>query len=124
MAFADTITITVNSVAKVLTRVNSGQDYASEYRLRGTADEFRLRIRHSTYFDKANRPGVTINRHNVELIHTVFPVAPSTIPVIRKSYVVLEEAANDDVTAVGYFDAGFVGFLTAPNTTKLLNYES
>lgn len=124
MAFADTITITVNSVAKVLTRVNSGQDYASEYRLRGTADEYRLRIRHSTYLDKVNRPGVTINRHNVELIHTVYPVAPSTIPVIRKSYAVLEEAATDDTTAANQFDVGFVGFLTSANITKLLNYES
>jgi len=124
MAFADTITITVNSVAKVLTRVNSGQDYASEYRLRGTLDEYRLRIRHSTCFDKSTRPGVTINRHNVELIHTVFPVAPSTIPVIRKAYAVLEEASNDDPTAVNQLDVGFTGFLTSANITKLLNYES
>jgi len=124
MAFSDTITITVNSVAKVLTRVNSGQDYASEYRLRGTTDEYRLRIKHSSYFDKTNRPGVTINRHNVELIHTVFPVAPATIPVIRKSYVVLEESQNDDPTAANQFDVGFVGFLTSANITKLLNYES
>lgn len=124
MAFADTITITVNGVAKVLNRVNSGQDFASEYRLRGTLDEFRLRIRHSTYSDKSVRPGVTINRHNVEFLHTVFPVAPSTIPIIRKSYVVLEESANDDATAVNQFDVGFLAFLTSGNITKLLNYES
>lgn len=124
MAFPDTITITVNSVAKVLIRVNSGQDYASEYRLRGTLDEFRLRIRHTTYFDKAVRPGVTINRHNVELIHTVFPVAPLTIPTIRKAYAVLEESGADDPAAVNQFDVGFAGFLTSANITKLLNYES
>ena len=124
MAFADTITITVNSVAKVLTRVNSGENYASEYRLRGTADEYRLRIRHSTYNDKSVRPGVLINRHNVELIHTVFPVAPSTIPTIRKTYVVLEESQSDDTTACLNFDVGFSGFLTSGNITKLLNYES
>lgn len=124
MAFPETITITVNSVAKVLTRVNSGQDYASEYRLRGTADEYRLRIRHTTYNDKAVRPGVQINRHNVELIHTIFPVAPSTSPTIRKAYCVLEEAHNDDPTGVNQLDVGFVGFLTSANITKLLNYES
>lgn len=123
MAFADTITITVNSVAKVLTRVNSGQDYASEYRLRGTTDEYRLRIKHSSYSDKA-RPGLTINRHNVELIHTVFAVAPSTVPTIRKSYVVYEESTSDDATECLNFDNGFVGFLTSANNTKLLNYES
>jgi hypothetical protein len=123
MSFPDTITLTVNSVAKVLTRVNSGQDYASEYRLRGTVDEYRLRIKHSSYVDK-NRAGATINRHNVEVIHTVFPVAPSTISTIRKSYVVLEESQADDVTACGYLDNAFVAFLTSGNVTKLLNYES
>jgi hypothetical protein len=123
MAFADTITVTVNAVAKVLTRVNSGQDFASEYRLRGTLDEYRLRIKHSSYIDKT-RAGATINRHNVELLHTVYPVSPSTIPTIRKSYVVLEESAADDVTACLNFDNAFVGFLTSGNNTKLLNYES
>lgn len=123
MAFADTITITVNSVAKVLTRVNSGQDYASEYRLRGTTDEYRLRLRHTTFSDK-NRAGGTVNRHNVELTHTVFAVAPATLNTVRKTYVVLEEASSDDVTACLNFDNGFVGFLTSGNVTKLLNYES
>jgi len=124
MAFPDTVTITVNAVAKVLTRVNSGQDYASEYRLRGTLDEYKLRIRHSTYNDKAIRPGLVINRHNVEFTHTVFPVAPSTTPTIRKTYVVAEESSNDDVNAVQKFDEGFMAFFSAANITKLLNYES
>ena len=123
MAFPDTITITVNAVAKVLTRVNSGQDYTSEYRLRGTLDEYRLRLRHTSYKDTA-RAGATINRHNAELIQTVFPVAPSTIPTIRKSYTVFEESASDDTTACLNFDVGFAGFLTSANITKMLNYES
>ncbi len=124
MAFADTITITVNSVAKVLIRVNSGQDFASEYRLRETTGEYRLRIRHSSFNDKVLRPGVTINRHNVELLYTIFPVAPATIPTVRKAYAVLEESAADDTTAVNQLDVGFVGFFTSGNITKLLNYES
>lgn len=123
MSFADTITITVNAVAKVLTRVNSGDAYASEYRLRGTTDEYKLRMKHSTYADKA-RPGVTVNRHSAELTQTVYPVSPSTIPVIRKSYCVLEEAQSDDATAALNFDNGFIGFMSSANITKLLNWES
>lgn len=124
MSFADTITITVNGVAKVLTRVNSGQDFTSQYRLRGTADQYDLKIRHTSFNDKA-RGGIAMNRHNVELIHTVFAVAPATINTVRKSYVVLEEAQSDDATvAVQKFDEAFVAFLTAANITKLLNYES
>lgn len=120
--FSDTLTITINSVAKVLTRINTGENYASEYLLRGTADEFRLRIRHSSYLDKAR--GAKMDRHNVELTQTVYPVAPSTTSTVRKAYVVLENQATDAVTDSLNFDLGFAGFLTSANVTKLLNYES
>lgn len=123
MAFPDTITLTVNAVAKVLVRVNSGDAYAAEYRLRGSLDEYRMKIRHTSYSDKA-RPGQTINRHNVEVVHTVFPVAPASIPTIRKTYMVAEEATNDVVADVQKFDEAVVAFFTNANITKLLNYES
>lgn len=120
--FSDTITITINSVAKVLTRINSGQDYASEYLLRGTTDEFRLRIRHTSVTNKVS--GVRNDRHNVELTQTVYAVAPSTVNVVRKAYVVLENQSNDDITSDLNFNLGFAAFLTSANVTKLLNYES
>lgn len=124
MSFPDTITITVNGVAKVLTRINSGQDYTSEYRLRGTLDQYNLKVRHTTYNDKS-RGGIAMNRHNVELIHRVFAVSPATIDTVRKSYSVLEESTADDAAvAVQKFDEAFVAFFTAANITKLLNYES
>lgn len=124
MAFPDTITLTINAVAKVLTRVNSGDPYASEYRLRGTTDQYVMKIRHSTFNDK-QRPGKTVNRHNVEVVHTVFAVAPSTIPTVRKTYVVYEETQDDAVTDVQKFDEGVLAFAAlAANITKLLNYES
>lgn len=122
MMFTDTITITINAVAKVLTRINTGENYASEYLLRGTLDEFRLRIRHSSYTDKSR--GQKMDRHNVEFTQTVYPVAPSTVSTVRKAYVVLENQGTDAVTDSLNFDLGFVGFLTSPNVTKLLNYES
>lgn len=120
--FSDTITITINSVAKVLTRINQDK-YSSEYYLRGSADEFRMRVRHSSYADKV-RPGKVIDRHNVELIQTVFPVAPATVPTIRKAYVILENEASDGVTDPLNFDLGFAGFLISANVTKLINWES
>lgn len=120
--FSDTITVTINSVAKVLTRINQDK-YSSEYYLRGASDEFRMRIRHSSYTDSA-RPSKTIDRHNVELIQTVFPVAPATVPTIRKAYVVLENESSDGVTDPLNFDLGFAGFLTSANVTKLINWES
>lgn len=123
MAFPDTITFTVNSVAKVLTRVNSGAPYSAEYRLRGSLDEYKFVIRHTSFIDKVTK--VNRNRHSGELTHTVYPVSPSVIPTVRKSYTVLEEAVSDDAAvAVQKFDEAFVAFFSAANITKLLNYES
>lgn len=121
MAFADTITITINSVAKVLNRINQDQ-YSSEYFLRGTLDEFRLKVRNTSYVNKAT--GRTVDRHNVELTQTVYPVAPATIPTTRKAYSVLENERSDGITEPLNFDLGFVGFFSSANVTKLLNYES
>lgn len=121
MAFADTLTITINSVAKVLNRINQDQ-YSSEYFLRGTTEEFRLKIRHTSYTNSVT--GKLTDRHNVELVQTVYPVAPATVATIRKSYVVLENERADGVTDPLNFDLGFAAFLSSANLTKLLNYES
>ncbi|DAD51771.1 TPA_asm: coat protein [ssRNA phage Zoerhiza.1_15] len=122
MAFPDTITITINSVAKVLTRI--GDDgYTSEYRLRNAnVDSFTLFLRNSTYTDKSSK--VQYDRHSVELTHTVYPVAPAVNPTIRKMYAVLENQTVDTIVDPAKFGAGFVAFLTEANLTKLLNFES
>lgn len=121
MAFADSITITINSVAKVLARINQ-DSYSSEYFLRTTTDEFRLKIRNSSYTNKAS--GRLVDRHNVELQQTVYPVSPATIPTIRKAYTVLENERVDTLADPLNFDLGYVAFFTSANVTKLINYES
>lgn len=120
--FADPITVTINSVAKVLTRINQ-DGYASEYLLRDTLEEFRLKVRHSTYTDK-KRAGKVIHRHTIELVQTIYPVSPSVIPTIRKAYTVLENESTEAVTGPLNFDLGFLAFLTSANVTKLINFES
>lgn len=119
--FADTITITINSVAKVLTRINQ-DGYSSEYFLRGALDEFRLKIRNTSYTDKTR--GKQVARHNVEFVQTVYPVSPATVSTVRKAYTVLENEDTDGVTDPLNFNLGFVGFFTSPNVTKLINWES
>jgi len=119
--FADTLTITINSVAKVLTRVNQ-DGYSSEYLLRETTGEFRLKIRNSTYTDKARN--VVVNRHNTELTQTVYAVAPATVNTVRKFYAVLENDSTSLVVDDAKFGAGAVAFLTEANLTKQLNWES
>jgi hypothetical protein len=122
--FADPQTLTVNAVAKALVRINQ-DGYGSSYLLRSSTDEFRLNIRNSTYVDK--KRGVSIDRHNVEFIHTVFPVAPATLSVIRKTYVVIENQQGDTLTDPTYVASALLAWLTATsnaNITKLMNFES
>nr|UJQ85490.1 MAG: hypothetical protein 2 [Leviviridae sp.] len=122
--FADPTTLTVNSVAKALVKINQDQ-YSSEYLLRTALDEFRLRIRNSTYMDK--KRGATIDRHNVEFIHTVFPIAPATLATVRKTYTVIENQQGDTLADPTYTASALFAWLTATsnaNITKLMNFES
>lgn len=119
--FADTLTITINSVPKVLTRINQ-DGYSSEYYLKSATDDFRLKLRNSTYTDKSR--GIKVDRHNIEFVHTVFPVAPSTTSTVRKYYSVLENDSVDVNADIGKFAAGISAFQTEANFLKLLNWES
>jgi hypothetical protein len=119
--FADPSVVTINAVAKNLVRINQDQ-YSSEYMLRSSTDEIKLTIRNSSYFNK--KTGVGTDRHNVELVQTVFPVAPATQATTRKAYVVIENQRGDDLTANTKFAAGLLAFLTEANITKLFGYES
>lgn len=119
--FADPSVVTVNAVAKNLVRINQDK-YSSEYMLRTATDEFRLSLRNSSYTDK--KRGVTIDRHNAELIQTVFPVAPATTSHVRKAYVVIENQQGDTLLDPRYVAAGLLVFLTNANIDKLMNFES
>jgi len=118
--YADPQTITINAVAKAMNRINQDA-YGSEYFLRSSLDEFRLKIRHSNYVDKSSKK--TIDRHNIEFVQTVY--ATSTVAqIVRKTYLVLENERIDGSTEPLNFELGFVAWFTSPNITKLLNYES
>jgi len=59
---ANTLTVTINAVAKVLTRVNQ-DSYSSEYRLKSATESLVLKIRNTT----EKYQGYTYERHNVDL---------------------------------------------------------
>jgi hypothetical protein len=122
MSFSDPLNVTINAVAKPLVRINQDK-YSSEYMLRSSTEEYRLNIRNTTYADK-KRGGILIDRHNIELIHTVFPVAPATVSTVRKIYAVLENQQGDTLTDPAYVGAGLAGLLTVPNLTKMMSFES
>jgi len=119
--FADPAVVTINSVAKNLVRINQDK-YSSEYLLRTSTEEFRLNIRNTSYTDK--KRSVVIDRHNVELIHTVFPVSPATKSTVRKTYTIIENERGDTLVDPRYIAVGLFSYLTAGNIDKLMNFES
>jgi hypothetical protein len=119
--FADPQHITVDGNDIVLTKINQDQ-YSSEYLLRTSIDEFRLRIRNTSYLNKTT--GRNTDRHNVEFTWTVFPVAPETKSIIRKTYLVVENAQGDSLDDPVNAALGLFGWATNTNLTKLANFES
>nr|UJQ85051.1 MAG: putative coat protein [Leviviridae sp.] len=117
----DTLVVTINAVAKTLNRINQ-DGYASEYFLREATQDFRMKVRHTK--DRPTSAGVAVDRHNVELTQTIYPVAPATVNKIRRVYGVITNENSDDSVQIGYLQAGLSGFLTAANVTKLANWES
>jgi hypothetical protein len=74
LMFANTLTLTINAVAKTLVRVNQ-DSYGSEYKFSDDVEKITLQIRHST--DKG-KGGLPVARHNVFLERTVFATPTAT----------------------------------------------
>jgi len=83
-----TLTITVGASPKVLVRVNGPSDFKSEYLLRETLVEYRVRVRHTTTGGKNGTP--KYDRHNFEIVKTTY--ATETVDEFyQKFYFVWEE---------------------------------
>lgn len=120
MSFADPLVITINAVAKSLPRITPTVHGGSEYFLREATEDFRVKIRHSTY---TATDGTLTDRHNIEFTNTVYATLTER-PKVRKAYSVYENGRSDTAAAVLQDFVGFVGFNTSANIQKLLNYES
>lgn len=99
MSFGATLTLSVNSVNKVLNRINQ-DSYGSEYYLAGSTESYRAFIRHTK--EKLLTNGTQLVRHNVEIQHTVYGVKPAP-DIVRYQSVVIRVPYNDDITLAGYF---------------------
>lgn len=119
--FADPAVVTINGVPKSLTRINQDK-YSSEYCLRTVTEEYRMFIRNTNRTDRTK--GIRVDRHNIELTHTVFPVAPATRSYVRKAYVVFENEEGDTLVDPQYVTSGLLAFITPANITKMENLES
>lgn len=118
---ANTVTVTVNAVAKVLKRINQ-DGFSTQYYLHEATEEFTVNIRHSK--ESPQKDGTVYDRHNVEFIHTIF--ATETTPArTRVAYVVTRNVRDDDYTSVGYDIVGLADLLKASgNIPDLLGWVS
>jgi hypothetical protein len=64
---SNTITVTIDSVAKVLTRIQEDSN-GSVYRLKNGTEQIDMKVRHSITYPN----GYQLNRHNLLWEHTVF----------------------------------------------------
>lgn len=120
--FADPLVVTINAVAKNLIRINQ-DGYSSEYLLMEATGEYRVKIRNSSYTDK-NRGGLKVDRHNIEIVYTIYAVSPAVFPTVRKDYHVFEKDVGDDAALTAKLVAGLSAFVTEANATKMINFES
>jgi transcriptional regulator len=118
--FTSPITVTVSSVDYALVLLDDATANASKYRLLADTGNMVLNIRHTSYKDKA-RPGIEVQRHNVELIHTIYPTESNPSTTVRKAYLVFENDLFDGVTAPQAFVEGFIAFFTATRVGYLVN---
>jgi hypothetical protein len=109
MSFGSTITLTVNSVAKVLNRINQ-DNYGSEYALLDPTEEYRIKIRHSRA--KGTKSATSGDRHNIEVTHVIYGTSPAP-DVTRKAYIVLTNESSDNKTSVEYLADAFLVYLAS-----------
>lgn len=115
----DSIVVTVNAVAKTLKKINF-DNFQSEYLLRETTGEYRLKIRHST--EKALIRGEQMERHNAELSYTSFGVAPDDGYTIIVG-TTMRNPNRIDAIEVDQLSDGLADFIKA-NGVLLVGWES
>jgi hypothetical protein len=93
MAFAKPLVIAYAAGNKTLQLVNQ-DNYGSEYYLRETTQEFRVKIRHQR--ENPQKDGTVMHRHNVSFTRTVFGTAPAP-DVIQEAYLVFRHGSRDNI---------------------------
>lgn len=109
--FANTLTVTINAVAKVMTRLNQ-DNFGSVYGFTDATESIRMTIRHS--LDK-NTKGNN-NLHNVFIERTIF-ATPTAVEKYWACTVTLRDRVGSGPTDLLQFWQGFnTLFLTLDDT--------
>lgn len=117
MPFAATITLTLNSVAKVLNRINQ-DSYGSEYSMKSSTESIVMQIRHSV--DSADAQGVKMDRHNIFVTHIIY-ATPLALEQKYTATGTFRMNSQGDPAKCGYLAAGLTDWLdTAGVITDLV----
>jgi hypothetical protein len=113
----NTLTLTINSVAKVLTRVNQ-DNYGSVYKLTSPTERFVMRIRHTSQTLKSG----VFDQHNILVEWTKIPTAPATPLVLTASISLRGQFGSDPADLDNLSDA--LGVLFAANLASIVQGDN
>lgn len=119
--FGNTLTLTIGGVATVMTKIDGGNNYSSEYMFRDSTHQYNVKIRHSRTKASALRP--SYDRHNFEVVETIY--ADGTDPEYqRKFYFVQEQLPSDTDVALADAVCDWAIASTDAALTSMLGWES
>jgi len=116
----NTLTVTVNAVAKVLALINQ-DGFSGEYFLKEATMDWRAKVRHSK--EKNLVSGQVMDRHNVELTQTFYPSVTYPTGYTRQVYVVIRNPTTDDATEVDKLSDGLMDYVKA-NAPAIVGWNS
>jgi hypothetical protein len=119
MAIANPLVLNFDGGTKSLLRINQ-DSYGSEYYLRETTQDFRVKIRHSR--ETAGKNGVVIERHNVELTQTIFATVAGTPDEVIQTYAVLRNAKTTTSANLAKLGDAMSDFLDNTHYQDLANW--
>lgn len=122
MALTSPITVTINAVDKACVKINQDA-YGSHYRYSSETERVDLKIRHQP--EKPNSFGVTMDRHNVEITHTVFSDEAGVPDVVVQAYCVLRNASTNLSTDLPYLGVALADLMkVSGNLAALVNWQN
>lgn len=116
---SSTITLSVNSVNKVLSRINDSEPFSSTYWLEDGLTDYQLTVKHTV----PSKRGASKESHLVRLDVTLYDADGE---VVRKqsAWAVLEASTGrQDSTTLGYYSDALCTWLAA-NEASILARES
>jgi len=107
MAFAKPLVIDYGAGTKSLNLINQ-DSYGSEYYLRESTQEFRIKIRHNK--ENAQQGGLVMHRHNVEVTRTVFGTDGAE-DTVQQAYLIFRHSSRDSVTDAAEIGASLTSLM-------------